>query len=303
MDARIRAFFFLTFLLLCFIPDLPGQVENQNDSPLKVGAETVFLRVGATDPMNRYVTGLKKERFKVFEDKIEQEIVHFEEKDAPISVGIILDTSPSMKESEYKESAKKAILDLLLSAKTQDEYFLITFNETTSLVKDLKQQSFFLYDDDVFPSGGNTALYDAVYLGLNNIRNYSNDSKALILVTDGEDNSSRYLPKEVREYAKELNVQIYCIGQSGDVRNGIAFIREIVKITGGQAFFPSNYNDLDYYVNLIHAGLRNQYVLGYKPTKQVHDGKWRRIKVKLEAPEKLPKLKVHAREGYYAPAN
>ncbi|MEJ2247413.1 MAG: VWA domain-containing protein [Acidobacteriota bacterium] len=122
-------------------------------------------------------------------------------------------------------------------------------------------------------------------------------------MTDGQDNSSRYSSKEVREFAKESSVQIYSIGQLGELGYGMSIIREIVNITGGRAFFPNNFNELDYYIDLIHAELRNQYVLGYRPTNQNHDGDWRRIKVQLDAPRGLPDLKVHAREGYYAPTH
>ena len=105
----------------------------------------------------------------------------------------------------------------------------------------------------------------------------------------------------MREFAKESGVQIYSIGQMGTLGYGMSIIRDIVGLTGGRAFFPSNFNELDYYIDLIHAELRNQYVLGYIPSNQTHDGKWRKITVKLDAPAGLPKLNVHAREGYYAP--
>ncbi|MDR0310791.1 MAG: VWA domain-containing protein, partial [Acidobacteriota bacterium] len=122
-----------------------------------------------------------------------------------------------------------------------------------------------------------------------------------VLITDGEDNSSRYTAVELREFAKESNVQVYGIGQQGTLGYGFAEIQYIVSLTGGRAFFPTNFNDLDYYIDLIHAELRSQYLLGYSPTNDVHDGKWRRIAVRLEGPSGLPRLAVRAREGYYAP--
>jgi len=147
---------------------------------------------------------------------------------------------------------------------------------------------------------GRTAVYDAVYMGLQKIKQATNERKALILITDGEDNSSRYAPAEVKELAREMNVPIYGIGEQGALGYGRYDIEDIVAMTGGRAFFPTSFNDLDYYIDLIHAELRNQYVLGYVPSNKAHDGKWRKIQVKLEAPEGLPKLIVRAREGYYA---
>ena len=291
--------FFLTFAFLGFAAQKP---ERKKPPLFKVGVETVFVKVSVSDPLNRYVTGLEKEHFKIFEDNVEQEIVHFEQQEAPISVGIIFDISGSMKTNANIQKAKSSIARFLESGNPKDEYLLITFNEQTKLVRDFSQSASSLQNDVVFQKpGGDTALYDAVYMGLSYVREGINDKKALILITDGEDNSSRYSPSEVREFAKESDVQIYAIGELGEYGYGLSVIEKIVSITGGRAFFPNNFSELDYYIDLIHAELRNQYVLGYRPSNQVHDGKWRRIKVKLDAPKGLPKLSVNAREGYYAP--
>jgi Ca-activated chloride channel family protein len=302
---RNRISCLLLIPLLCLCSDLSGQDRQQRKRPLfKVDVETVFVKVAVTDEMNRYVTGLEQEHFKVYEDNVEQEIIHFDQQTAPISVGIIFDVSGSMKENQNIKKAKNAIARFLESGNTEDEYFLITFNQKTKLVRGLDEQVDSLQNDVAFQKpGGDTALYDAVYMGLNYVMQGKNDKKALILITDGEDNSSRYSPSEVNEFAKESGVQIYGIGQKGDLGYGMPLVSKIASITGGRAFFPNNFNELDYYIDSIHAELRNQYVLGYQPTNQVHDGKWRRIKVKLDAPRGLPRLSVHAREGYYAPKN
>ncbi len=303
MKVWIKRYSFpIIFLLFCVILHADQDIDRGSRPLFRVGVETVFVKVSVSDPLNRYVTGLDKEHFKVFEDKVEQEIVHFDQQSAPISVGIIFDISGSMKENANIKKAKSAIARFLEYGKAEDEYLLITFNQTTKLVRDFSQKASTLQNDIVFQKpGGNTSLYDAVYMGLSYVMEGSNDKKALILITDGEDNRSRYSPKEVREFAKESSVQIYSIGQVGTLGYGMPIIRDIVGLTGGRAFFPGNFNELDYYIDLIHAELRNQYVLGYRPTNQVHDGKWRRITVKLDAPPGLPKLKIHAREGYYAP--
>jgi len=268
----------------------------------RVGVETVFVKVSVSDPIGRYVTGLEKEHFKVYEDKVEQEIDYFIQQAAPISVGIIFDVSASMKDNNNIRKAKAAIARFLQQGNPEDEYFLITFNQKTTLVQSFTDQSSTLQSDVAFQKpGGRTAMYDAIYMGLDQIRGAKNEKKALILITDGEDNSSRYSLSEVREFAKESDVQIYGIGEEGRLNYGRYEIQNIVGITGGRTFFPNSFNELDYYIDLIHAELRNQYVLGYRPTNRTHDGKWRKIRVKLDAPKGLPKLIVHAKEGYYAP--
>jgi Ca-activated chloride channel homolog len=282
---------------------LMGQTQKPPTPPLfKVGVETVFVKVSVTDPLNRYVTGLEKEHFKVYEDKIEQTISHFHQQSAPISVGLIFDVSGSMKDNNNIRKAKNAISRFLQSGNAEDEYFLITFNQKTTLVQSFTAQSSTLQNDVAFQKpGGRTAMYDAVYMGLDQIKNAKNEKKALIVITDGEDNSSRYSPNEVREFARESDVQIYAIGEEGKLGYGRTEIQNLVTTTGGRTFFPNNFNELDYYIDLIHAELRTQYVIGYIPTNKLHDGKWRRIRVKLDAPQGLPKLVVHAKEGYYAP--
>lgn len=303
MNTWTLKFALLSLGILLFTLAVADQDKLPRKPPVfRVDVETVFVNVSVSDPLNRYVTGLSKENFSVFEDKVEQEIVHFEQESAPISVGIVFDISGSMKENANIKKAKSAIARFLDFGRPEDEYLLITFNQSTKLVRDFSQKASTLQNDIVFQKpGGNTSLYDAVYMGLSYVMEGSNEKKALILITDGEDNSSRYSAREIREFAKESDVQIYSIGQLGNMGYGMPIIRDIVGITGGRAFFPNNFNELDYYIDLIHAELRNQYVLGYRPSNQAHDGKWRRIQVKLDAPEGLPKLKVHAREGYYAP--
>jgi Ca-activated chloride channel family protein len=292
-----------TMALICF--ELSGQERKQSKRPVfKVGVETVFVKVAVTDSQIRFVTVLEKENFRVYEDKIEQTISHFIQQSAPISVGIVFDVSNSMKDNNNIKKAKNAISQFLKTGNPEDEYFLIIFNQKTTLVQSFTSQSSNLLSEVAFKKpGGFTALYDAVYMGLEQMKEARHEKKALIVITDGEDNSSRYPPTEVREYAKESDVQIYGIGEEGKLGYGRNEIQYVVSVTGGRAFFPSNFNELDYYIDLIHAELRNQYVLGYVPTNKTHDGKWRRIRVKLEQPEGLPKLLIHAREGYYAPKN
>jgi Ca-activated chloride channel homolog len=293
----------MTVVGLSLVLNLQGQNGRlASNRVFRADVNTVFVKVSVTDYLNRYVTGLEEEHFKIYEDKVEQSITHFNLEHAPVSVGIIFDVSSSMKDNSNIKKAKKAIVRFLQSGNPKDEYFLVTFNQKTTLVQSFTSQSSSLQNEAALQKpGGRTALYDAVYLGLDQIKGAQNDKKALILVTDGEDNSSRYSFSEVREFAKESDVQIYGIGQEGNLNYGRLEITNIVSLTGGRAFFPRSFNELDYYIDLIHSELRNQYLLGYSPTNKTHDGKWRRIRVMLDPPKGLPKLTIHAREGYYAP--
>lgn len=303
----IRASLWLVLtVILGFHPDIIGQSRpSQTPPPLfKVGVEMVYLRVSVTDPLNRQVTGLEQEHFKVYEDKVEQTITHFSQQTSPISAGVIFDVSGSMKDNNNIKKAKSAIARFFESGSPEDEFFLVTFNQVPKLVQPFTDSGSTVQNEAAMQKpGGRTALYDAVYMGLGQVKQGRNEKKALILITDGEDNSSRYSPSEVGEFARESDVQIYGIGEQGKLGYGRYEIQRLVNLTGGRSYFPNTFNELDYYIDLVHAELRNQYVLGYTPTNKVHNGKWRRIKVKLDAPKGLPKLIVRAKEGYYAPKN
>jgi Ca-activated chloride channel family protein len=199
-------------------------------------------------------------------------------------------------------SARPSIVRFLEQGRTEDEYYLIGFNERTKLIQDFTAQSDTIQNQiSITSPKGRTALYDAIYLGLEKMNGGKNEKKALIVITDGEDNSSRYTFKEVKEYVKESDTQIYVIGEQGELGYGRGIINEIVRLTGGRAFFPHNFKQLDYFVDLIHTELRNQYVLGYIPLDQDFEGEWRKLQIKLDPPEGLPKLSVRSREGYFAP--
>ncbi len=281
---------------------LSGQDGNQIKKPLfRVGVETVFVHVSVTDPMNRIITGLGMDSFTLYEDKVEQNISFFHEGPAPVSVGILFDVSGSMRDNGNLDAARQALSSFIANSDPEDEYFLLTFNEKPRLAIDFTREGASIPNEVAFRQpGGRTALYDAVYLGLTKMREAHNDRKALILISDGEENSSRYPLSEIMELAKESGAQIYSIGEPGKLGYGRSEIESIVELSGGRAFFPGSFSELEYYIDLIHCELRNQYVLGYNPSHKDHDGKWRRIRIKLDAPEGLPKLAVRARKGYIA---
>ena len=299
-----KSFYACLFFILILIGTVSITSAQDGDSPavFRVGVETVYVPISVSDSLGRYVTGLGKEHFSVFEDRVEQTITHFSQEDAPISVGIILDISASMRDNNNFNRAQNAILRFLQSMNPKDEAFLITFNDRANMTQRFTDQIGTLRSTLAqLKPGGKTAIYDAVYMGLDQIRRGNNETRALILITDGEDNSSRYTPVELREFARESNVQVYGIGKEGTLGYGFVEIQNIVNLTGGRAFFPNSFSDLDYYIDLVHSELRSQYLVGYSPTNSVNDGKWRRITVRLNAPPGLPRLAVRAREGYYAP--
>jgi Ca-activated chloride channel homolog len=302
--ARRAAVLSFSLLLLISISAKPGDTRNQQKPLFKVGVDTVFLRVSVTDPLNRSVTGLSKDDFKIYEDKVEQEISTFAHESSPVSIGILLDASGSMKSNNNIQAARMALSQFMAIVNPGDEFFLIAFNQDAVLVKDFTEDpGAILSAGALRQPSGQTAIWDAVYRGLDRMKAAKNEKKALILITDGEDNRSRYSSSEVKEFAKESDTQIYAIGEPGELGYGPAEIEAIVRLTGGRAFFPENLNGLDYYVDLIHAELGNQYMLGYIPTNRDHDGKWRKIQVKLDQPKGLSKLAIRAKEGYYSSKN
>jgi Ca-activated chloride channel family protein len=294
---RKALFVFLAFTLAEF----SGAQPSDGGPPrFTVDVPTVLLRVTVTDPLNRYVVGLEQSHFRIYENKVEQAISHFSNDTAPISVGIILDTSGSMGDNIL--SARTSVIRFLEQGDSADEYFLVGFNERSRVLQDFTPRGENIENEATFANPkGRTALYDAIYLGLEKMKNARNEKKAIIVITDGEDNTSRYTFKEVKEFVKESDTQIYVIGERGELGYGRGIITEIVQLTGGRAFFPHNFKQLDYFVDLIHTELRNQYVLGYIPSDQDFEGEWRKLRVKLEPPEGLPRLSVRAREGYFAP--
>ncbi len=277
---------------------LSGQ-EKKSQIPLfRVNVDTVYVKVAVTDPLHRYVTDLEKEYFTIYEDKVQQTVTHFSQQSAPISVGFIFDVSNSMGFHRNIRISKQWFTRILKTRNPADEYFLITFNQTVNLVESFTNESAELQNDiAIVKAGGWTALYDAIYRGLDKVKEGKNERKALIVISDGEENSSRYRHNEVLESFKESDVPIYAIGFAGPVGGGNYILKSLTEYTGGRIFFGG---DLEYYINLIHAELRNQYLLGYVPTNKARDGKWRQILVKLDAPPGFPKLKIVARKGYYA---
>jgi Ca-activated chloride channel homolog len=294
-------------------PPQPGQQQGISDEELKklgpvIKTETdlVLVSVTVTDPLNRLVTGLEKDNFKVLEQNVQQDIKHFSSEDAPISLGVIFDVSGSM--SNKIDKARDAVIEFFKTANPQDEFFMISFSDRPELLHDFTASIEDIQGKLVYAvPKGQTALLDAVYLGVNKMKNARHPKKALLIISDGGDNRSRYTDGEIKRMVKEADVQIYAIGIFDDVRStqeeirGPYLLGEITDPTGGRTFTINDVSELSDTAVKIGVELRNQYVLGYRPTNRARDGKWRKLKVKLQAPKGLPALNVHAKTGYYAP--
>jgi VWFA-related protein len=278
---------------------------------IRVESTLVLIPVTVTDPMNRFVTGLEKENFKLFEDKKEQEISQFSSEDAPLSVGVVFDCSGSM--GNKLEKSRQAVAQFFKTANPEDEFFLVQFNDTANLIQPFTRNLEEIQNRLTFTqSRGRTALLDAVYLGLHEMKKARNPRKALLIISDGGDNNSRYTENEIKNLVKEADVQIYAIGiyESGGGRNrtpeesaGPALLTTIAEQTGGRQYEVDNLNELPDVAAKIGVELRNQYVLGYSPQNQEHDGKYRHVVVKVVPPRGLPVLRPFWRLGYYAPTH
>ena len=290
-------------------PKTAAPSEVLPKSNIRVDTTLVLIPVTVTDPLNRFVTGLEKENFRVFEDKTEQQILQFSSEDAPLSVGIVFDCSGSM--GNKLENSRKAVAQFFKTANPEDEFFLVEFNDradlaikfTTSLEEIQNRLTF-------TQSKGKTALLDGVYLALHQMKKAKNARKALLVISDGGDNNSRYTETEIKNLVREADVQIYAIGifepaatrgRTAEELAGPSLLSEIAEQTGGRHFPVENQNELPNIAEKIGIELRNQYIIGYSPKNLERNGKYRRVQVKLVQPRGLPPLRPFWRLGYYAP--
>ena len=277
----------------------PGEV-------LRMNVDMVLIPVTVTDPMNRLVTGLEKDDFQIFENNGQQQIRSFACEDAPVSIGIIFDLSGSMTSKLIR--ARESILQFIKTANPQDEFFVIGFNDRPELIEDFTSSV-----EDIqarlatVRSGHRTALLDAIYFGLAKMKEARHERKALLIVSDGGDNRSRYTEGELRAQVRESDVELYSIGifdpyaPTPEERTGPQLLNDLSEETGGRLFRVDDLSEMGDIAEKISTELRNQYVIGYRPKDLTRDGKWRKVKVKLNPPQGLPPLTVHARTGYYAP--
>jgi Ca-activated chloride channel family protein len=284
----------------------PEALKIRPGERIRLNVDMVLVPITVTDPMNRLVTGLEQEDFQVFENGKRQKVHTFASEDAPVSIGIIFDLSGSMTSKLIR--ARESILQFIKTANPEDEFFVIGFNDRPELIENFTNSV-----EDIqarlatVRSGHRTALLDAIYYGLAKMKEARHERKALLVVSDGGDNRSRYTGGEVRAQVREANVEIYAIGifdpyaSTPEERTGPQLLNDVSEETGGRLYRVDDLAEMGDIAEKISTELRNQYVVGYRPKDLTRDGKWRKVKVKVNPPEGLPPLTIHARTGYYAP--
>ena len=285
-------------------------VLDRRAGNIRVDTTLVQINVTVTDPLNRFVTGLEKEHFRLFEDKIEQTVTQFSSEDAPLSIGLVFDTSGSM--GSKLQKSRQAAAQFFKTANPEDEFFLVEFSDRPELVVSFTTDTEDIQNRLTFTqSKGRTALLDGVYLAMNQMKKAHNPRKAILIISDGGDNSSRYTESEIKNAVRESDVQVYAIGifepmagrgRTPEEMMGPSLLNELAEQTGGRSFQVENLNELPDIAAKIGIELRNQYVLYYTPKNAVRDGKYRHVNVKLVQPRGLPPLKAFYRLGYYAPS-
>jgi len=277
--------------------------------PIRVDVDMVVVNVTVTGPHDRIVTGLDRRNFVIYDDKVPQQIASFSMEDAPVAVGVVFDTSGSM--AGKIGNSKAAALEFFKNANPQDEFMLINFNERPELLRGFTSQ-FENVQDRLFAvqAGGRTALLDALYLGLTKMRKADTSRKALLVISDGGENHSRYSEGDIRRAVQESDVEIYAVGvleplgtrhRTQEEATGPRLLADLAEMSGGRMFSVENSSELPEIMRRISNELRNQYAIGYRPSNLVRDGQWRRVKVKVSPPPELPRVQVYARSGYYAP--
>jgi len=291
-------------------PGAPAQAPRPKAS-LRVDLNLVLVPVTVCDPSNRPVTGLEKEHFRILEDKIEQTITHFSMDDEPVAVGLVFDISGSM--GPKLQKSRMAAAEFFKTANPDDEFFLVEFNDQPKMVVPLTRNVEEIQNQLTWAqSKGRTALLDAIFLAMHEMKNSKKNRKALLIISDGGDNSSRYTESEVRNLVRENDVLIYAIGvyeyaggrmRTPEEAGGPGLLTDLAEHTGGR-HLPADANELPDIAAKIGVELRNRYVLGFTPTNQVRDGRYHTLQVKVVPPKGLglPVLRPYFRHGYYAPS-
>ena len=301
MKQKVLIAVILLFGLIGYAQSTQKSVPHQS---IKVALDVVLVPVTVADSQNRPVEGLHVENFHIWEDKVEEKIQYFSSEDTPVSLGLVFDTSGSM--STTLNAARSAATTFLKTGNPEDEYFLVEFNNRPRIAQNFTTDVGGLQRDLVSREAqGYTAFLDAVYLALVNVRLGNYPRKALLMITDGEDNHSRYTLDDVKEMLKESDVQLYAIGPIyapylKPRGAGRALLEELAEVTGGRAVFPNSVDELEEICAQISLELKSQYVLGFVPSNTTADGKWRKLRVRVNPLTGMSHLNVRARAGYYA---
>jgi VWFA-related protein len=291
------------------LPPPPGAQIDQGHS-IKASVDLVVLHVTVTNNRGEFVPDLAQSGFRVFEDKIEQKISVFSREDIPVTMGLVVDNSGSMREKRSQVTA--AALALINTSNPQDEAFVVNFNDEyyldtegdfTSNPKELNDAL------SRIDSRGSTALYDAVIGSLTHIKKGHKDKRVLLVITDGDDDASTKSLADAMKAAEESNATIYTVGVFSDddrehqkamVRRSKKELAELSDVTGGVAYFPESLDEVGPVCEQIARDIRNQYTLGYYPSNPVKDGTFRTVRVDVMPPKGESKLTIRTRTGYYA---
>jgi len=304
--------------LAVLLADSPVSIEPRakrggappTGAEIRVDAALVQIPVSVLDRSNRPVTGLDKDNFKVFENNVEQQVKHLTREDQPMAVGLVFDTSGSMKKKLERSVAAAAAF--LRTANPEDEFLLVEFSDHARLAHSLTPNPQEIQAQLTLAAAhGRTALLDGIYLGIQQLRKSTKPRKALLILSDGGDNCSRYTQAEVRNLVKESDIMIYAMGVfegpgvvhvlPEEEANGPDLLGEITEQTGGRLFSVENYNELADVASKISLELRNQYLIAYAPSNLRRDGKYHKVQVKVAALGGSRSLRVAWRPGYYAP--
>jgi Ca-activated chloride channel family protein len=276
---------------------LPEEKQKPDDK-LRLQSNLVNIIVTVTDPYGRFVTGLEKENFEVYDNKVKQEIALFSDEDAPITLGIIYDISGSM--NDLTSRSFQALKKFFYTSHEDDEYFVVAFNDKAKLVQDFTVVPEEILSRTIFVKAkGATALYDAVYLATEKAKQGRHPKKALLILSDGMENHSRYSLKELRNMLKEADIQIYCVG-FGSEYAGSYTLKYLAELTGGRTFFPINDNEVGDLYTRMAVMLRRQYAIGFYPSDTAGGNKWHDLKLLLQAPKGLGRISLYYKKGYQA---
>jgi Ca-activated chloride channel family protein len=284
---------------------MPGSPASAHQI-FRANVDLVLVNVTVLDYAGRAVTGLEPTNFAVLDDKNPQVIKYLSNEDAPISLVVVLDASGSM--ATKIQEAREAFTELINTSNPQDDFGLIVVNDEPRVA---------LHFDDsageirravgALQPEGFTALWDAMYLGINELKNSRYQRKAMVVISDGGDNHSRYTESELKSLLEEADVEVYAIGmfdryaQRPEEKKGPLQLDEVTSVTGGRVLSAHDSVELSRAVTQISYELRNQYVLGYYPSNRSRDGKWRRLKIRLTGSASQTKFRLYAKKGYYAP--
>jgi Ca-activated chloride channel family protein len=273
------------------------QSQTKPQDKLVINTKLVNLTVSVNDKLGRFVAGMSKEDFEVFDDNVKQDIAFFSDDDAPISLGIVYDVSGSM--GNFSSRSLYMLRSFFENSHKEDEFYIYAFNNRVQLVQDFTSLPEAILSHVTYvKAGGSTALFDAIYAAVEKVRQGRYHKKVILIFSDGEENSSRYSGRELQNLLKENDVQIYAIGMS-ETSEGAGTLKFIAEPTGGQALFPFDYASAEVVYTRLALMLRRQYVIGFYPSNVTSGTAWHKLHVQIKAPKQLGKLRLSYKDGYW----